>query len=53
MDRNKILTTHKRMELESIFKKIAVKLVDPDIFKSFKERRMTDISGQPKILRLL
>ena len=39
MDRKNILTKHKNMELESIFKKIAVKLVDQDIFQELQRKK--------------
>ena len=39
MDRKNILTKHKNIELESIFKKIAVKLVDQDIFQELQRKK--------------
>jgi 16S rRNA C1402 N4-methylase RsmH len=39
MDRKNILTKHKHIELESIFKKIAVKLVDQDIFQELQRKK--------------
>ncbi len=35
----KILKKHKHMELESIFNKIAVKLVDQEIFEELKRKK--------------
>ena len=39
MDRKNIFTKHKNMELESIFKKIAVKLVDQDRFQELQRKK--------------
>jgi len=39
MDRKNILTKHTNMELESIFKKIAVKLVYQDIFQEIQRKK--------------
>ena len=39
MDKKNILTKHKHMELESIFKKIDVKLVDQDIFQELQRKK--------------
>ena len=33
MDKKNILTKHKHSKLEAILKKIAIKLVDPDIYE--------------------